>query len=72
MTIKCPVCDDEERHQYDDEPIKEHDEAYHKLLEKIHEKIEFYEKELCQSEDFTVRNIASQTVLEMKSLLENK
>jgi len=42
MKIKCPVCDYEERHQYDNEPIKGHDEEYHKLLEKIHEKIEFW------------------------------
>ena len=42
MKIKCPVCDDEERHQYDDEPVKEHDEEYHKLIQKIHKKIDEY------------------------------
>ena len=62
--IKCPVCDDEERHQYDNEPIKEHDEAYHELLERINKLI----KEFDGIESYTYQYVTDK----LKSLLRDR
>ena len=68
MKIKCPVCEDEERHQYDNESYKEHDEEYHKLIEKIHEKIEYWQNE----QNKASYNVYINEIEILKSLLEGK
>ena len=64
MKIKCPICVLMEG--TDNDHPNEHEEAYHILLEKIHEKMEEYKGKDCRDDpSVSVEHL-------LKSLLENK